>query len=67
MGSSRQFDFEHSLREPGGDPVVVDFVAAIRDGRKPLVDGVEGRRAVALITAIYESSRSGSQPVQIAG
>ena len=51
----------------GHTPVVTDFAEAIRDGRKPLVDGVEGRRAVALITAIYESSRSGSQPVQIAG
>ena len=57
--------FQKNMPDP--TPVVADFAEAIRDGRKPLVDGVEGRRAVALITAIYESSRSGSQPVQIAG
>ena len=49
----------------GHTPVVADFAEAIRTGRKPLVDGSEGRRSVALITALYESSRNGSQPVQI--
>ena len=50
----------------GHTPVIADFAEALRSGRKPLVDGIEGRRAVALITAIYESSRSGSQPVRVA-
>ncbi len=49
----------------GHTPVVVDFVEAIREGRPPLVDGSEGRRAVALITALYESSRNNSQPVAL--
>ena len=49
----------------GHTPVVVDFAEAIRTGRKPLVDGAEGRRSVALITALYESSRNDSQPVKI--
>jgi predicted dehydrogenase len=38
---------------------LADFVRAIRDGGKPLVDGREGRKAVAIIEAIYESARTG--------
>ncbi len=38
---------------------LADFVQAIRDQRAPAVDGREGRKAVQLICAIYESSRSG--------
>lgn len=38
---------------------LADFVAAIRDNRAPAVDGREGRKAVALIAAIYESQRTG--------
>eukprot|EP01051_Picozoa_sp_SAG22_P015157 SAG22_NODE_1945_length_3279_cov_1.768239_3_plen_78_part_00 len=37
---------------------------AIWAGKKPLIDGVEGRRSVELILAIYEASQSG-QPVQL--
>jgi UDP-N-acetyl-2-amino-2-deoxyglucuronate dehydrogenase len=36
--------------------IVQDFVAAIREGRDPLVDGVEGRRSLALVLAIYEAA-----------
>jgi predicted dehydrogenase len=38
---------------------LTDFVDAIRGGRKPLVDGREGRKAVAIIEAIYESAATG--------
>jgi predicted dehydrogenase len=38
---------------------LADFVAAIREDRVPKVDGREGRRAVDLICAIYESNRTG--------
>jgi predicted dehydrogenase len=38
----------------------VDFIASVRGGRDPLVDGEAGRNAVALIQAVYESARSGS-------
>jgi hypothetical protein len=38
---------------------VQDFVAAIREGRDPLVDGVEGRRSLALVLAIYEAAGLG--------
>jgi predicted dehydrogenase len=36
-----------------------DFVEAIQTDRPPLVDGREGRKAVEIILAIYESSRTG--------
>ena len=45
--------------------VFEDFVSALDVGRPPRVDGPEGRRSVALIEAIYASSRSG-QPVDVA-
>lgn len=45
---------------------LADFVAAIRENRSPLVDGREGRKAVAVIRAIYESNRTG-QATPVAG
>jgi UDP-N-acetyl-2-amino-2-deoxyglucuronate dehydrogenase len=36
-----------------------DFVQAIETGRPPLVDGREGRRAVEIILAIYQSAATG--------
>ncbi|MEK7768006.1 MAG: Gfo/Idh/MocA family oxidoreductase [bacterium] len=36
-----------------------DFTAAIREGREPLVNGEEGRRAVETICALYRSARDG--------
>ncbi len=36
-----------------------DFVAAVAEGRPPLVDGWEGRRTMAVMEALYESSRRG--------
>ena len=39
--------------------ILADFVAAIREGRPPLVPGEEGRRSLALVLAIYEAARSG--------
>jgi len=38
---------------------LADFVEAIRDNRPPKVDGREGKRAVELICAVYESNRTG--------
>jgi UDP-N-acetyl-2-amino-2-deoxyglucuronate dehydrogenase len=34
-----------------------DFADAIRTGRRPMVDGVEGYRALAVVIAVYESCR----------
>ena len=41
-----------------------DFVAAVREGRDPLVTGEEGRRSLALVLAVYESARTG-RPVEV--
>ena len=60
---------DQDLGSGAGDPAAIsilghqrqieDFVAAIREDRPPVVDGPEGRRAVALVHAIYESARRG--------
>lgn len=38
---------------------IEDMIHSIETGDKPLVDGVEGRKSVAIVLAIYESARSG--------
>jgi predicted dehydrogenase len=48
-----------SISHHGHARQLADFVKAIETGGKPKVDGREGRRAVALICAIYESMRTG--------
>jgi predicted dehydrogenase len=67
-------DDEHAAvaaQEPGhpGFPgfhqqQIQDFLQAILDGRPPAVTGAEGRKALELILAIYESSRTG-KPVTL--
>ncbi len=42
---------------------LADFVWAIRSGGRPLVDGREGRKAVAIIEGIYEAARTGKTVV----
>jgi len=41
-----------------------DFLNALETGGDPVVDGPEGRKAVEIITAIYQSSRTGA-PVKL--
>ena len=38
---------------------LADFIAAVREGRPPLVDGREGRRALEVIRAIYQACDTG--------
>jgi len=38
---------------------IKDFVEAVREGREPLVNLQEGRKALAIIQGIYESARTG--------
>ncbi len=38
---------------------IQDFLQAVRDGRPPAVSGAEAKKALEIILAIYESSRSG--------
>jgi len=50
------------LPEPGGPAnVVEDVIGVLREGKRPAVDGREGRRSVELLCAIYESARRGEQ------
>lgn len=44
----------------------LDFAAAIREGRDPLVSGEEGYRTLAVVDAIYRSCRSQQQiPIEV--
>jgi predicted dehydrogenase len=43
---------------------IQDFVEAVREGREPLVNLQEGRKALAIIQGIYESARTG-RPVRL--
>lgn len=36
-----------------------DFIASIEQGREPLVNGIEGRKSVEIILAIYKSNKEG--------
>jgi predicted dehydrogenase len=38
---------------------IADFVAAVREGRPPLVDGAEARKALVVVEALYRAARTG--------
>jgi len=38
---------------------IEDFVEAVREDREPLVNGLEGRKALEIIRAIYKSAKAG--------
>jgi len=40
----------------GHAALVSDFIHALREDRPPLVDGVEGRRSLAIVTSIYQAA-----------
>jgi len=40
----------------GHTALVSDFIQALRDDRPPMVDGVEGRRSLAIVTSIYQAA-----------
>ena len=40
---------------------LTDFIHAIKEDREPMVDGVEGRRTLEFIRAIYQSSDLGKE------
>jgi predicted dehydrogenase len=42
-----------------------DAITAIRAGKRPAVDGNEGRKAVELILALYQSAQAGGTPVEL--
>ncbi|MDA2806859.1 Gfo/Idh/MocA family protein [Nocardiopsis suaedae] len=47
------------LYQPHRDQLA-DFCDAVREGRRPLVDGEDGRRAVDAVAAVYASARTGT-------
>lgn len=44
---------------------ITDFADAVRNHRKPMIDGEEARKAVEIILAIYQSSRDGGKTVRL--
>jgi predicted dehydrogenase len=64
VGASGGSSDPSAISHVGHARQLTDFVEAIRTGRPPLVDGREGRRAVAAICAIYESMAAG-KPVKL--
>ncbi|MCY4778219.1 Gfo/Idh/MocA family oxidoreductase [Sphingobacterium sp. UT-1RO-CII-1] len=40
---------------------IIDFIEAIEEDKKPLVDGAEGRKSVQIIEAIYKSAKTGKE------
>jgi len=64
---------ERDVQSGASDPMAIslapferqflDFGEAIRDGRKPLVSGEDGYRALELVEAIYQSCREGAKVV----
>ena len=49
----------------GHQKILENFLHAIRTNSKPICDGAEGRKSVALIEAIYRASRSASATVSL--
>lgn len=45
----------------GHGALIRDFIDSVAGGRKPYIDGCEGRKAVEVVLAIYESSRTGKE------
>jgi UDP-N-acetyl-2-amino-2-deoxyglucuronate dehydrogenase len=43
----------------GHTAVFQDFAEAIRQGHRPSIDGIKGRRSVQVVEAIYQSARVG--------
>ena len=48
----------------GHQAVLEDFIQAINENRKPLCDGREGRRSVALIESMYHSSQNSGASIE---
>lgn len=48
-----------AISTEGHRRLVEDLVGAIREKRAPMIPGIEARRAVSLVLAIYESARTG--------
>ena len=57
--SDQDIPAESDPTEPAIEPYaaqIADFVAAVRHGRPPVVDGVEARKALVVVDALYRSA-----------
>lgn len=59
VGASGGSSDPSAISHAGHAAQLRDFVAAIEKGKSPSVDGREGRKAVEIILAVYESNRTG--------
>ncbi len=67
--------YENKSGAGAADPKAIDFfwhqrnfenaLDALRNGEKPEIDGLEGRRAVELITAIYQSIKNNGSKISL--
>lgn len=48
-----------SISSSGHELQFIDFINAVKNDRKPIIDHYEGRKSLEIIMAIYESSRTG--------
>lgn len=52
------------IGKPGHQCIIEDMVEAIKEDREPIVTGLDGRKALELVRAFYESANS-NKPVKI--
>lgn len=52
------------IGKPGHQCIIEDMVEAIKEDREPIVTGLDGRKALELVLAFYESANS-NKPVKI--
>ena len=74
-GQAPRIEVEGEAQGNASDPAAVspdahalafaDFLSAVRAGRTPTVDGVEARRALEIVEAVYRSSAAGGIPVRL--
>ena len=50
-------------RLAGHHAVVQDFIEAVDTGREPLVNGIEGRKSLEIVLAIYHSAKTKQETV----
>jgi len=67
-GPTSNWTTAYQFKQPGEPNYharqIADLVDSIRSGRRPMVDGFEGKKSVAILQAIYESERT-RQPVRL--
>lgn len=70
LGDTEEIVIDPNLADPpsvygfGHSALFADFINAIENDRKPLIDGAEGKKALEIILAIYKSMKEG-KPVDL--